>query len=260
MTQFKSDALKFSSFDGITLEGIFTCPKTQPVGAFLILNGFPQDIDGYGFYSGQPNKIMIYGGMAEFLAMNGYASLRFNYREKFDCLSISGFIADAESAYHVLLERVGKSLPIYVVASSFGACVSIQWINNFERDGSHLFLVCPLLDMKEGLRSIGIPSEPFFDELRKNGSFSVFGTKINHAFINDAFTINTLREFSLLQCTATVFIGSKDPCIKIASNSTSQIHIYDDAGHNFGDTDNVRFNNWQDILNKILSHIISFLK
>lgn len=291
MNYYDEKAVKFTSLDGVELDGKITKPKENNhiKGGFLLLHGCPSYMDEYGFYSGDPNKYMLHGGMAEFLAANGFLSLRFNYRsqsidmtpEKMGDLTVSGMIADTESAYQLLISLIGVDVPIYVVGTSFAGGISIQWINNFEREITHLFLMCPLLDMRYTLRRT--------NAIVNNGKYEILAPdiilglneksyvysgdrKMNYAFFDELLTMNIKREFSLLSCPNTVFHGTIDPSVRYEdskefvekySNGKSILYTYENARHGFGGPKDAAGNaditikqrNHQDIFTKMLKRI-----
>jgi len=283
----KEKSLTFKSLDGIELHGKLTQPTNQNIkGGLLLLHGCPAYMDEYGFYSSQPNEFMTHGGMAEFLSANGYVTLRFNYRsqskdmtpEKMGDLSISGMIADTESAFLILRDFLKAELPIYVVATSFSGGIAIQWINNFERNIKHLFLMCPLLDMRHTLRrtqavvNVGefeVLSPDIALGLQKNGYVFSGDRKMNYAFFDELLTMNIKREFSLLKCPNSIFHGTIDPSVRYEdskvfvekySNGLSALYTYENARHGFGgpkDADGhsditIKYRNHQDIFNKMV--------
>jgi alpha-beta hydrolase superfamily lysophospholipase len=290
MGNFKEETINFKSLDGIELNGKLTFPTNAEIkGGLLLLHGCPAYMDEYGFYSGTPNEFMPYGGMAEFFSANGYITLRFNYRsqskemtqEEMGDLSISGMIADTESAYHILADNLKSNLPIYVVGTSFSGGISIQWINNFERNIKHLFLMCPLLNMRHTLRKanavvlnggLEVLSPDIAIGLQQNGHVYSGGRKMNYAFFDELLTMNIQREFSLLKCPNSIFHGTIDPSVRYEdskefvekySNGKSSLYTYENARHGFGgpkdDNGNsditIKYRNHQDIFTKMLKII-----
>lgn len=290
MEYFKEETINFKSLDGIELNGKLTYPTNEKVkGGFLLLHGCPAYMDEYGFYSGVPNEFMPYGGLAEFLSSKGYITLRFNYRsqskdmtpEEMGDLSVSGMIADTESAYQILKSRLKTNVPMYIAATSFSGGVSIQWINNFERNIKHLFLMCPLLDMRHTLRRTNaiinngeyeILSPDIAIGLQQKGYVYSGDRKMNYAFFDELLTMNIKREFSLLKCPNTIFHGTIDPSVRYEdskefvekySNGKSSLYTYENARHGFGGPKDangnsditIKYRNHQDIFNKILKII-----
>ena len=284
--KFREQEIKFQSLDGIELNGALTFPKDDASirGGFLLLHGCPAYMDEYGFY----RDINTNDGMSEFLAAHGYVSLRFNYRsqskdikpEEMGDLSISGMIVDTESAYHKLVEHLKNDLPIYVVGTSFAGGISIQWINSFERDIKHLFLMCPLLNMRHALKaSNALVSNGVFEllspdiiaGLQKEGQVYRNGIKMNYAFFDELLTMNVKREFSLLKCPSTVFHGTIDSSVPYEdskefvekhSNRQSVLYTYENARHGFGQLDAngksdpiLKKRNHHDIFKKMLERI-----
>lgn len=290
MGSFTIKKIQFTSLDGINLEGVLTIPNGSDVhGGFLLLHGCPSYMDEFGFYSGEPNEYMPFGGMAEFLATNGYITLRFNYRsqsatmtqEEMGDLSVSGMLIDTESAYHTLLKYCPHSIPIFIVGTSFAGGISIQWINNFEREIAHLFLMCPLLDMRHTLRRTNaiisngeyeILAPGVSEALKTQGYVYSGDRKMNYAFFDELLSMNIKREFSLLACPNTIFHGTIDPSVRYIdskeyvekySNGKSILFTYENARHGFGGPRNaegksditIKYKNHQDIFEKMLLRI-----
>lgn len=262
MKRFNEERVTITSLDGIRLDGVLVLTgEKHPKGNFMLLHGCPSYMDEYGFYSSEPNEQMPSGGMSEFLAEHGYNVLRFNYRsqskdmteEQMGDISVSGMIADTESAYQYMMRAVPNNIPVYVVATSFSAGISIQWINNFEREIDYLFLMCPLLDMRHTLRrtnaickdkyGIEVLTDKVIGDLESKGFTYSGDRKMNYAFFDELMTINIRREFGLLNMPNAVFHGTIDPSCRYEdskeyvekySNGKSRLYTYENARHGFG--------------------------
>lgn len=291
MRAFTEERVTITSLDGIKLDGVLALTGAEnPKGNFMLLHGCPSYMDEYGFYSGEPNEQMPHGGMSEFLATHGYNVFRFNYRsqskdmteEQMGDISVSGMIADTESAYQYMMRVLPKHLPMYVVATSFSGGISIQWINSFERKVDYLFLMCPLLNMKHTLRrtnaickneyGIEVLTNEIVSDLEKKGFTYSGDRKMNYAFFDELLTINIRREFSLLKMPNAVFHGTIDPSCRYEdskeyvekySNGKSILYTYENARHGFGGPKDEHGNsditikrcNQQDIFEKVLKCI-----
>ncbi|MDR3216493.1 MAG: hypothetical protein LBT55_03650 [Clostridiaceae bacterium] len=283
-------AIKFKSFDGKVLDGKIQLPKGEIKGAFLMLHGCPSYMDEYGFYSNAVSKLYPNGGMAEFLASNSYASLRFNYREQgkdvipdtMEDLTISGMINDTEAAYWELTRKLSNSdIPIYVIATSFAGGIAVKWVNVFHRDIKKIFFACPLVDLSYTLLKRDVIffdgeewhiHDKYISEMKERGYIISGGKKVNSAFANEAMLINVENEFSLLKCKSIIFHGDIDTFVPISQSrriaklfSDVTLIEYADAGHGFvapwdkGLPEEVRLKirakNTNDIYAKILENI-----
>lgn len=224
--------VKFISFDGTKLEGIFSCPK-KIRAAVILLHGCPSEKNEDGFYSeisDDERKYKKKGGMVEYFLDQGIASFRFDFREHGDseCTSnssnliISGMINDVESAYHELRKRVPNDMPISVVAASFAGGIAINWINIYKREVECLFLLAPLLNFADTIRKHHITciidgfeslTKECMGELHENGYAEYGGKKMSKAFINEAMLMNIEFSFSQLKNKTIIIHGTDDPVI-----------------------------------------------
>ena len=222
--------VKFSSFDGTHLEGIFVCPKQEAKAAVLMLHGCPSEKNEDGFYSETPDDDRDYkqkGGMVEYFLDQGIASFRFDFREHGDSectknssnLLVSGMINDVESAYNVLYKLVPQNTPMIIVAASFAGGIAINWLYIYKRKIARLFLLAPLLDFASTIKKHNITSiEDGFESLsnecaitlRKVGYIEYGEKKMNKAFINEALLMNIEDSFCRLECKSTIIHGTGD--------------------------------------------------
>lgn len=102
--------------DGIELDATWQPVSGDLRGAVLLVHGINANKDEGGMYR----------RLAEYLASQGLASLRFSFRGHGDSegqqrgATVSGEMLDLWAAMDSLTERVGPGHPIFVVSSSFG--------------------------------------------------------------------------------------------------------------------------------------------
>ena len=252
------ESISFNSMDGTLLEGVFEKNKGDLKAGFLLLHGCPSYKEEFGFYGGNPNAFMLDGGMAEFLSARNVASLRFNYRdqgegikaEQMQDLTISGMISDTEAAYRLLRNKIGGSVPVYIVATSFAGGLAIRWLNIYNPSVKKLFLMCPLIDTSYTIRKCNLLEsvhgleqlkKEFALELKEKGYFISNGKKVNKAFLNEALQSDMIHEIKRLAIETIVYHGTIDDFVPY--EKTIELMPYfkkgilitlEDARHGFG--------------------------
>lgn len=217
--------IKFKSFDGTNLVGIYTTLNSQTKekinAAFLMVHGLPSNKDEWGFYK----------DMSEYFLENNYASFRFDFRYNgesqegsFQNLTISSLINDIESAYWQLRNLVGETTKIFVVGTSCGGGVTVKWLNTFKRDVQKLFLMAPVLDyVYEVTGKLRTYSEKKFSPLAKEiiNKMEINGTlndDIGYGIemLNESNIFNIKDEFGMCKIPIHIFQGNDDSIVPIS--------------------------------------------
>lgn len=278
--KFYTENISIDSLDGYTLTATLDVPTSADIkGGFLLLHGCPSYKDEYGFYGYESsiNKI----GMSEYFASRGYVCLRFNYRSQgkdlspneMNDLSINGMVNDTEAAFLLLNQMVGQN--IYVVATSFAGAIALQWAQGFQHDISHLFLMCPLLEIRDTLRSRNIIAVDSYgqekatpevvDALNQQGYIISGDRKMTRAFINEILAVNAKKAFVDFAGTSTIFHGTMDTSVdyntsveyqKLSSEKCELILMKDllhgfgprkDMGYSPEERSCIKYKTWQNI-------------
>ncbi len=211
------ETVKFFSYDGVELVGIYTAPPVETRHAILLNHGLPSDKDEWGFYA----------DMASFMANNGVATFRYDFRfngesEKgsFSKLTISELINDIESAYWELRKRTDNKL-ISVVGTSCGGGISVAWANRFNRDIHKLFLMAPVLDYeyevtgkkrKSTLNNHVVLDNDVLEVLQKTGKLND-DIGYGYQMVNEAHLFNIRDELTKNRSPVHIFHGSSDTIV-----------------------------------------------
>ena len=276
---------KVMSLDGYPLDTTIVEPDESAKGVFLLLHGCPSYKEEWGFYGNEANSGKL--GMAEFLARNGYASIRFNFRgqgkdlkpEEMGELTLSGMINDVEAVYQFAVSHF-KGCAVHVVGTSFAGGVSLLWSQSYEHKIENLFLMCPLLDMRDTLVSRGVIGERSdfvlegaVAELDCKGYVLSEDRLMNRSFINEILASNVLSAMKHYDGPLHLFLATHDNTInlgktytlldKVGKRSSSNIIEIPNAVHGFGPRKDLgysleerskrKYDNWQQIYAKMLS-------
>lgn len=276
--------IKILSLDGYPLDATIVEPKGKIKGVFLLLHGCPSYKDEWGFYGYELQNGKI--GMSEFLAQNGYASIRFNFRgqgkdflpEDMGDLTLSGMVNDIESVYQYAIRHFEAS-EIQIVGTSFAGGVSLLWLQAYEHKIQNLFLMCPLLDMRDTLLSrdiIGENShfllEASVKELNNKGYVLSNDRLMNRSFINEVLASNVIAAMRDYKGKLHLFLATHDSTIRLdktyalldraGKTSKAEIILVQDSVHGFGarkdlgytpeERTKIKYKNWQKIYSKIL--------
>ncbi|MBE5471738.1 alpha/beta fold hydrolase [Mycobacteroides abscessus] len=208
----------FDAFDGVRLRGIYTQARGSVRGSFLLTHGLPSDKDEYGFYS----------DMANFLAANGYSSLRFDFRgcgdsDEFDFrkITISHLINDIDSAYRALVELAEPSTPPALVSTSASGGAGLLWAGITGNAVERVFLMAPVLRYWQeavGRQPRGdILPDLTADEigyLRESGSLG-HGEAYGSGFLHEARLVDLLRDKLRFRGQVTIMHGDSDTVVPI---------------------------------------------
>ena len=215
--------ISFDSYDGTNLVGIYSSPDNGKYkSAFLLMHGIPSEKNEWGFYS----------DMAKYLADNGHAAFRFDFRyngesqqDSLTNLTLSEMVNDIEAAYQTLLNIVGRRTDIFVVGTSCGGGVTVKWCNTFNRKIRKIFLMAPVLDYEYEVtgrvRNIGLPGQPSalssedISSLRENGYLNP-EIKYGRAMVNGAHIFDANKELNMLDSKVVVFQGTSDSVVPIS--------------------------------------------
>lgn len=184
----ESKAVRFRSFDGVSLEGTLTLPDGPCHSGVVQVHGIDSDRDEYGFYS----------RMSDFLGDNGFASFRFDWRcygvdkeRALNELTLAGIFNDIEAAI-VRFREVSNVSKIALVAASFGGGVTTNWVlRNLKHPVSSLILLAPVLDYAydylalEGLGDQAGVSEKAARELESRGVLKTSGRDFSRSLISE---------------------------------------------------------------------------
>lgn len=238
----KEKIIEFKSYDGYGLEGTFLKAKNEK-GAVLFVHGITSSRDELGFHA----------DYAEFLALNGFSSFRFDYRyhgineSSLKKLTLSGIVNDIDAAYWVLLSNATKGLDNYfIVGTSFGGGLSVYWADATGRiEIKKILLNAPVIDYEDDvlarndLLSKNGLTEKAAQQLKKNGYIKSSGIHFGSALINELKYINGIKAIQNLAKKIEIFHGDMDEDVPIESSKQfmsgeSKLHVIPGVGHGFG--------------------------
>ncbi len=236
-----AETVVFRSYDGLPLYGTFLAGKSEVVGAALLVHGTVSDREELGFYT----------DMANFLSLEGFSSLRFDYR----CngvdktpqpeMTLSGILNDIDAAFRFLQSKLGEKVPIYLVGTSFGGGLSAFWASQNPGLVETIFLNAPLLDYEdEILKRPGLLESAGVNLLgqemiAKMGFVETSGFRFGKALIEELPTINGIRPLQNPPCKVIIFHGDLDADVPISSSkkyvsSDVRLIVVPGTEHGFG--------------------------
>lgn len=217
--------LRFTSFDGVELEGTLEVPEGGAFDQILVMvSGINVTREEYlGFYT----------KLAGRLRENGIASFRFDWRcHGFDSdrplsdLTLAGLYNDIDAAVRIAGESINQKAMISLLAQSFSGGVTSTWCARNENDIDKCILFAPILDYiheyikgpEEGGRAgdnngnyDGL-SEKAAGELTKANSLTSWGKPFGRPIINE------FKAFDVLLPNKNIWIihGDEDAGVDIA--------------------------------------------
>src|SRR3990172_8759763 len=158
------NSITFFSMDGFCLKGTFSAPTKQITHAVLFVHGITVDREEDGFYTEFSKK----------LDNIDVASFRFDLRAhgssdgKYEQLTLLGVINDINSAVQEIRKHIPASVPLSIIAASFGGGLSAYWVSANMNEINTLILLNPLLDYGKRM----LFTKPFWNEnkLTKEGA------------------------------------------------------------------------------------------
>lgn len=202
-----SKKLKFVSRDGLKLHGTLTTPSGKVDGAMLMVHGITSDRSEWG----------IFDLVADEIAQDGIASLRFDYRGHGesaldeDRISLAGILSDTLSAWDELEQRLGsegEAVRRYTLGSSFGGGISYAAASRIGRvDRS--FLMAPVFNY---LFDLETSAPKWLNDLKRKDHFRYNDMELGRPLANEAMYFDP---FSGQPIPATIFHGTLDTDVSI---------------------------------------------
>ena len=162
--------------------------------------------------------------LEEIMPKNGISTLAIdlpNHGEnKKDDLTIKSCLEVIEDTENYV-KSLFPNIPIYMFASSFGAFLSLLYINNKKSSVKKLFLRCTAVNMKKILFDSTEPSE--WEQLKKEG-FIINAHFLRPVRLSLDF-YNEIEKYDLFE----IFSTPKDILLKMVHGDCDQIASYDEA-------------------------------
>lgn len=238
----KDITIRFSSVDGFYLEGSLRRPEREIKSSVLLVHGITVDREEDGFYS----------EFASRLATADIASFRFDLRchgkseGKFEELTLTGVLNDIGSAAKELRNQIPITIPMGIIAASFGGGLSAYWASQHRDSISTLVLLNPVFDY--GARMLF--SKPYWENdhltkqgattLRKKGWLPHGSFRMGRALVNELLYIKPYDIMSRLEIPVLTIHGDKDSMVPFdiakkyaLANSQSQFIPIKGADHGF---------------------------
>lgn len=203
----KEKRLKFASRDGLKLHGTLAKPSGKITGALLMVHGITSDRSEWG----------IFDKVAEEVAKDGIASLRFDFRGHGDSaleptmISLGGILSDVLAAWDELERRLdgdGKDLKRYTLGSSYGGGLSYAAASRIGRI-DRAFLMAPVFNYMVDLEHC-VPK--WLWELRRKDHLRYNDLKLGRPLANEAMYFDPLSGPAV---PATIFHGTLDTDVSI---------------------------------------------
>lgn len=203
----KQKKLKFASRDGLNLHGTLATPPGKVEGALLMVHGITSDRDEWG----------IFELVAEELAKDGIASLRFDFRGHGESaldqnlISLSGILSDVLAAWDELegrLDATGRRLGRYTLGSSYGGGLSYAAASRIGRI-DRAFMMAPVLNYMTDLENC---APKWLSELKRKDHLRYNDLKLGRPLANEAMYFDPLAGAAV---PATIFHGTLDTDVSI---------------------------------------------
>jgi pimeloyl-ACP methyl ester carboxylesterase len=203
----KQKKLKFASRDGLKLHGTLATPSSGIDGALLMVHGITSDRNEWG----------IFELVAEELANDGIASLRFDFRGHGDSaldenlISLSGIFSDVLAAWDELeghLDTEGRRFRRYTLGSSYGGGLSYAAASRIGRI-DRAFMMAPVLNYLTDLENC---APKWLSDLKNKGHLKYNDLKLGRPLANEAMYFDPLAGAAV---PATIFHGTLDTDVSI---------------------------------------------
>jgi len=248
----KEIVAKFTSYDGLVLEGTYCSPSDSPRGSILLVHGITSNREEWGFFT----------KLAEILKKVGIASFRIDYRchgvnkIPFEQLSLGGIVNDINAAFMKMVELNGNAnIPRYIMGCSFGGGVSAFWAKHNHQKVKKIFLCYPVINYEEDILKTAGKWEV---SLNRHGYLEYIGNRnITRPLINEVLYINGEEAVTNPPCKVVIIHGEIDSDVPIsfsqeycAKSSNCELFVINGADHGFavpGDLDLEDPKSWENI-------------
>lgn len=261
----------FYSMDGLRLEGTFAMPDKPIKHLILLVHGITVDREEDGFYTEFAKKLDGIDAATFRFDLRSHGSSEGTYEQ----LTLSGVINDIDSAVREIRNRVPYSIPLTIIAASFGGGLSAYWASEHPNEINSLVLLNPLLDYGKRM----LFAKPFWDNhkltkegadtLAKQGWLSHGDFHMGRDLINELLHIKPYEKMQSLLLPILTIHGDKDSMVpfEIAKlyatpNKRSSFIPLNGADHGFTSPDDEDFKHPDTIafrnvvFNKVLKWII----
>jgi uncharacterized protein len=239
--------IRFSSIDGVELEGTLTTPAGGEFTRVAVLTpGIEVDREEEGFYT----------LLAVRLASAGIASFRFEWRchghdgdRPLSQLSLAGLYNDIGAAVRTALGSVNRLCPIDVVAQSFSGGMAANWVRRNPDAVSRLVLLAPILDyvheyiVRADLGNHRALTASAKNQLHEEGLVTSWGKGFSQQIVNEFYS----AEIAFPSEGTFVIHGGSDsgvdieiPARFVSEHPTARLLVVKGADHGFcepGDDD-----------------------
>ena len=263
--------ISFLSNDGFKLEG--TLHKSQQTQyAVLFVHGITVDREEDGFYTEFSKK----------LDSINVTSFRFDLRAhgksegKFSEVTLIGVINDIDSAYRVLKKNISENIPIIIIAASFGAGLSANWVAKNSNYVKSLILLNPLLDYGKRMlfdkpqywKNESLTAKAI-NELKENHFLPHGDFQIGRSLLNELFYIRPYQTMQKINIPVLTIHGDEDSMVPydIAKhyalvNAESDFVTIPGADHGFVHPDDEDYTHPETISNReiVFNKVIEWIK
>lgn len=211
----KECPVTFYSMDGFRLEGTLELPDRPIRCAVLLVHGITVTREEDGFYTELAKRL------------NGIdaATFRFDLRAHgssegtYDQLTLSGVINDINSAVQEIRNHIHQSIPLHIIATSFGGGLSVYWASEHMDEINTLVLLNPLLNY--GKRMLFAKEFWNKDRLTKEGAETLAkqgwlphgNFRMGRALINELLYIKPYEKMIRLGIPILTIHGDKDSMV-----------------------------------------------
>ncbi len=200
----------FTSYDGLTLYGIYRKPTDTIRAAMLLVHPITASKE---FYEDEAN----------FYAGHGIATLRFDYRchgadqTPMQELSLCGIVNDIDAAFSHLGKLVGDKVQHrYLMGVSFSGGLTAYWAFHNADRLSRLFLWAPVINYEDDMAH---DAGDWVKSLQEHGHVNYPGGRpLGRPLMNEMKYINGIQALSSPKVPVLIFHGDKDDNVPISSS------------------------------------------
>jgi uncharacterized protein len=266
----KEIPITFHSMDGFRLEGTLGLPDGSIKYAVLLVHGITVDREEDGFYTEFSRRLDSIDAATFRFDLRCHGSSEGTYEQ----LTLAGVVNDINSAVQEIRKQISSSIPLSIIAASFGAGLSVYWASEYANEINTLVLLNPLLDYGKRM----LFAKPFWDKnrltdegaetLEKQGWLPHGEFRMGRALINELLYIKPYEKMSKLELPILTIHGDKDSMVPFdiaqkyatPNNKCSFLPI-EGADHGFTHPDDEDFTHPATIQfrNKVFQKVLSWI-